>query len=355
MVPTLVGPSPYIYVCTRLRVRKTKLIPREEYVRMLNMSLAEITRVIQESEYKREIDELSHAFRGINLMDIALSWNLAKTYQGVITITPGHLQKMTRSYLRSWDIQNVMAILRGKTQGLSPGRIKEVLIPAGELDRPSLDRLLAEEKLEKVIESLKGGRLYPILIQEFPEAIELGSFAHMENELYKQYYADIIVDGQTVKGGKAFLDFIHLEIDIRNMQNLLRLRVQEEKGDVAEYMIPGGTFTVKELVGFSVIEDVNVFIDTLVRELRNRQIITVLEDFRERITRKERTLHENEIALTRLQLAQVERMSKLHPFSIWPILAYLELKKFEIFNLRAITRGKEAQLPMERIRKYLVM
>ncbi|MDD1677914.1 MAG: V-type ATP synthase subunit C [Methanomicrobiales archaeon] len=354
-MPTIVGPSPYIYVCTRVRVRKTKLIPREEYLRMLNMSLSEITRVIQESEYKKEIDELSHAFKGINLVEIALSWNLAKTYQGLIAIAPGHLQEMTKSYLRSWDIQNVIAILRGKSQGLSAGRIKEVLIPAGELDRAALDRILAEDKIEKVIESLKGSRLYPILIREYPRAVELGSFAHLENELYKQYYADIISDGQTVKGGKAFLDYIHLEIDIRNMQNLLRLRSQEEKGDVLEYMIHGGSFTTDQLVNFSKIEDMNQFIDTIEAALRNRQIVKVFEDFRERMTRKERDHHESEIALTRLQLAQILWMSKLHPFSIWPILAFLELKKYEIFNLRAITRGKEANLPMERIRKYLVM
>lgn len=352
---TIVGPSPYIYVCTRVRVRKTKLIPREEYLRMLNMSLSEITRVIQESEYKKEIDELSHAFKGINLVEIALSWNLAKTYQGLIAIAPGHLQEMTKSYLRSWDIQNVIAILRGKSQGLSAGRIKEVLIPAGELDRAALDRILAEDKIEKVIESLKGSRLYPILIREYPRAVELGSFAHLENELYKQYYADIISDGQTVKGGKAFLDYIHLEIDIRNMQNLLRLRSQEEKGDVLEYMIHGGSFTTDQLVNFSKIEDMTQFIDTIEAALRNRQIVKVFEDFRERMTRKERDHHESEIALTRLQLAQILWMSKLHPFSIWPILAFLELKKYEIFNLRAITRGKEANLPMERIRKYLVM
>lgn len=48
--------APYIYVCTRMRVRKAKLIPREEYMRMLNMSLPEITRIIQETQYKHEID-----------------------------------------------------------------------------------------------------------------------------------------------------------------------------------------------------------------------------------------------------------------------------------------------------------
>ena len=40
------GPAPYIYVSTRMRVRKAKLIPREEYLRMLNMGLPEFTRLI---------------------------------------------------------------------------------------------------------------------------------------------------------------------------------------------------------------------------------------------------------------------------------------------------------------------
>jgi V/A-type H+-transporting ATPase subunit C len=322
---------------------------------MLNMSLPEITRLIQESEYKREIDELSHAFSGINLLEISLSWNLAKTYQGVIAIAPGHLQEMTRSYLRSWDIQNVLTILRGKSQGLAAGRIKEVLIPAGEMDRSMLDRLLSELTLERVIETLKGWRLYSTLLKEFPRSQETGSYGTLENELFKEYFAEIITDGQTVKGGDAFLEYVRLEIDIRNMQNLLRLRAQKERGDVIAYMIPQGSFTVEELARLSNIDDINEFINSLERELRNRQIITVLEELRGNMSRDEHAIHENEIALTRLQLAQTERMSALNPFSIWPILAFLELKKYEIFNLRAITRGKEANLPMERIRKYLVM
>ena len=92
---SVIGPAPYIYVSTRLRVRRAKLIPREEYIRILNMSLPEITRLIQESEYKREIDELQHAFSGINLLEVALSWNLAKNYQLVRAITPGHLHELS--------------------------------------------------------------------------------------------------------------------------------------------------------------------------------------------------------------------------------------------------------------------
>ena len=61
------GPAPYIYLCTRMRVRKSKLIQRDEYFRMLNMSLPEITRVIEETAYKKEIDELVRISRELTL------------------------------------------------------------------------------------------------------------------------------------------------------------------------------------------------------------------------------------------------------------------------------------------------
>lgn len=150
------GLVPYEYVCTRLRVRKSKLLAREDYLRMLNMSIPEITRFIEETQYKKEIDELGTSFSGIDLLEIALSWNLAKEYQNIQKIAPGDLKRFTQSYLRRWDIQNVLTILRGKAQKIKSGKIKEILIPAGELDRVILDRLLKEESPERVVEALKG-------------------------------------------------------------------------------------------------------------------------------------------------------------------------------------------------------
>src|SRR5512136_2774699 len=122
--------APYIYICTRMRVRKTTLLPREEYMRMLNMSLPEITRIIGETEYRQEIDELSPVFNGIDLIETALSWNLAKEYQKIQEIMPGALKQFTRSYLRRWDIQNALTVIRGKRQGEKTGKIKEILVPA---------------------------------------------------------------------------------------------------------------------------------------------------------------------------------------------------------------------------------
>jgi V/A-type H+-transporting ATPase subunit C len=351
MAQAMSGPAPYIYVCTRTRVRKAKLLPPEEYARMLNMSLHEITRFIEETEYKKEIDELGTSFSGIDLIETALSWNLAKEYQNILDITPGTLKVFIKAYLRHWDIQNILTLLRGKMQGLRPGKIKEVLIPAGSLDRVFLDRLLMEETPERVAETLKGTDLYPIVNREINRAVEAGTFSHMENELYKEFYAGLLgIARAGLKGGSQFLSFIQLDIDITNIRNLFRLRADQFIENIRSMMIPGGSFSVDELQQMYVIKDQNEFIETLQKRMTVKPVQEALEAMK-----GARSGHEIDVGLTRSQLEQMERMSKINPFSVHPILVYLERKRYEVVNLRAIARGKESNLSADRIRACLVI
>lgn len=345
------GPVPYEYVCTRMRVRKAKLLTREDYLRMLNMSLPEITRFIEETQYKREIDELGTSFQGIDLMEIALSWNLAKEYQNIQEITPGNLKQFTKSYLRRWDIQNVLTILRGKVQGVKQGKIKEILIPAGELDKVFLDRLLKEDTPDRVVEALKGKSLYSTLSSGLAAALAEGSFADLENALYRQFYADLLEEASSgIKGGRQFLDYIRLEIDITNIRNMFRLRADRLHEDARAMMIAGGTFSADEFQRLISMEDQDEFIDALKNRIRSRPLLEMLDTLR-----ADKTLRDVEIELIKYQIGEMESMSKLNPFSIHPILTYLEKKKYEIINLRALARGKEAKLPTERIKGYLVI
>jgi len=332
-------------------VRKSKLLPREEYQRMLNMSLPEITRIIEETSYKQEIDELATTFKGIDLLEVALSWNLAKEYQRILAITPGPLKQFTRAYLRYWDIQNVLTILRGKSQGEKTGKIKEVLVPAGNLDKVVLDRLLAEDSPDRVIDALKGRRLYPVLAQEYPAAKETGSFARMENELYKQFYAEIIAESSGGDaGGRLFLAFIRLDIDIKNILTLFRLRADKLQEDAKEMYILGGTMSAADFATLNTIQDYREFVEQLKVKVRTDPVLELLKNLE-----TERPVHEIASLLVRVQMEQMEKLSKRNPFSIYPILVYIEKKKYEVANLRALARGKESKLPSETIGKYLVM
>ena len=118
------GPAPYIYVCTRMRVRNSTSCPGEEYLRMLNMSLPEITRIIEETEYKREIDELATSFKGVDLIEIGISWNMAKEFQKIIEIAPGSLKDFTRLYLRGGIGSICLPFFGGRLRVPGPEKLK---------------------------------------------------------------------------------------------------------------------------------------------------------------------------------------------------------------------------------------
>jgi V/A-type H+-transporting ATPase subunit C len=346
------GSAPYIYVSTRMRVRKSKLIPREEYLRMLNMGLPEFTRLIEEMEYKREIDELSPSFSGVDLIENAVSWNLAKEYQRVIALAPGEMKGFTRDYLHKWDIQNVLTILRGKHQGLSEGKIRAVLVPAGALDAAALDRMISEPSPERVAESVPDRKMAAILVAGLSEAFESHSFGNIENELYKYYYAALIKAARGgMKGGRPFLKYVMLEIDIENITNLFRIRAQGSKGaGTMDVWIEGGSCTPDELERLTAIESPDEVADSLKKKIRSPVLTDALESLRER-----KPVYAIESMLIAARLNQMDNLSKRTPFSISPLLVYLERKKYEVANLRALARGKEAGLAQEILEKYLVM
>jgi V/A-type H+-transporting ATPase subunit C len=114
--------------------------------------------------------------------------------------------------------------------------------------------------------------------------------------------------------------------------------------------IPGGTLNVSGFSSLHAIRDQNEFIDMLKSNVKNDALHTLLDELKGK-----KMIHDIEARLTRVQLEQMERLSKRNPFSIHPILVYLEKKKYEVFNLRALARGKESRLPSEKIVDYLVM
>ena len=58
-------------------------------------------------------------------------------------------------------------MVRGKVQGEKTGGIEEILIRR-QHGQVVLDRLLAEDSNDRIIELLKGRRMYPVLAQESP-------------------------------------------------------------------------------------------------------------------------------------------------------------------------------------------
>src|SRR5271157_1000780 len=97
----------YAYGTARVHAMKVKLFPKETYTKLLVMALPEITRFIEESEYKAEVDELARMYVGIDLVEFAIHLNMARTFTKLIEMTTGEPHFLVIEYLRRWDIWNI--------------------------------------------------------------------------------------------------------------------------------------------------------------------------------------------------------------------------------------------------------
>src|SRR4030042_1473854 len=108
------GKGNYAYACTRVKAKKRFLLSKDVYSRLLVMDVYEIGRFLGETQYREEMTRYGSRYSAANLVEVAITRNLANTYSAILSFTTGHLREMVGNYLERWDIYNVKTIIRGK-------------------------------------------------------------------------------------------------------------------------------------------------------------------------------------------------------------------------------------------------
>ncbi len=331
----------YAYIVARVRAMKGKLIPKEMYPKFLNMEIPEITRFIEESEYKKDVDELGKKYRGTDLIEHALNQNLALTYRKLIEVSQNEANFLIIEYLRYWDIWNIKTILRGKFSGASEDEILEDVVSGGQLRYRDIIEIAKVGTVEGVITAFAKTPYYPAL-----EGYK-GDLAEIENSLDRMYYSNLI-KAVVATGNKLFLKFLKTEIDLKNLKMLFRMkRAGMEREDIVKLLIPGGM----ELKESDLARLASLPVGEFVRSLEEYSYWNAISD----ISGELNSLINIETRLDRYGLVYASQISYYYPLSILPILDYILSKKIEVDNLRIIVRGKETRLPEEIIKAHLVM
>lgn len=331
----------YAYIVARVRAMKSKLIPVEMYPKFLNMEIPEITRFIEESGYKKDVDELGKKYRGTDLIEHALNQNLALTYRKLIEVSQNEANYLITEYLRSWDIWNIKTILRGKFSGAGEDEILEDIVSGGQLRYRDLTEIVKIGTVEGVIAAFAKTPYYPALTGY------KGNLAEIENALDLNYYSNLI-KAVTETGNKLFLKFLKTEIDLKNLKMLFRMkRAGMEREEIIKLLIPGGM----ELKNSDLSRLASLPVGEFVRALEDYSYWEAISDIGSDIT----SLINIETRLDKYGLTYASRISYYYPLSILPILDYILSKKIEVDNMRMIVRGKETSLPDDIIKTHLVM
>ncbi len=340
------GSTRYAYTAARVRAKRAKLFPKETYPKMLNMSVTEIARLLQESEYKREIDELGTRYAGIDLIEMALNANLANSYRTMIKITQAGARDVLIAYLRHYDVENIKTVLRAKISGAPATAVEEALVPAGQLP-VELFKRMAVGDLQEAVAALEGTPYHAAVAEIGAKPLHT-----VEDKLDRNYYVDLIKASQgTDIPVVLFNRLVRMEIDVQNLDSLLRLKRDEaDPAAVLDHMIPGGY----EIPRGDLARLASLSWSELLAALEKYSYYDAL---RERIVRiKEgESLRDVETALYKRLAEQAFSFSAAYPLSVLPIMGFIFSKRIEVDNIRTIVRGKTSGLTDEVIQRTLVL
>jgi len=343
------GSSNPEYVNARVRARRAALFSDDEYRKLVRMGPSEIARYMEESEYKREINDLGTRHTGVDLIEYSLNRNLAKHFNDLLGFSEGRIYDLIARYLRKFDAWNIKTVFRGVYSGASREEVDTDLIRAGEFDEAFLDRLLEASTIEDVITALDGTIFGDPLEAAFEDFEESGVLVPLENAVDRTFYEELLADLPSSEPIDLYREFLEAEIDFRNARNALRLARSGADIDPADYFIEGGQlFKAREMD--ALVQNPEQLLSRIRDSSYGRQLSGPLDELE-----AADSLIEFEHALESVLLKYSRRLGNVYPLSICPIVAYILMKEREVENIRAIARGREAGLSETEIEQELVI
>lgn len=348
LLDVLGGGANYAYVSARVRAKKTQLLAPEEYPKLLAREASDIARMLQEGQYKADIDELAAKYRGAELVERATRANLGRTYGQILGFATGDLQAMIAAYLARYDVYNVKTVLRGKFSRASAEDTLDETIPAGSL-APRLTELARLERIEDVVEALRHTPFHRVL-SELVEGRQLSSLIEVENALDREYYVTLLESvPESGSAERAFIGWIRNEIDVVNLKTLFRLRFARVT-DWEPYFLAGGTDVSRESAG-RIVRGTD---DEVIAEVGQLDVAPeVVDAARQSIASG--NLSAVATALDKELIRDAHDFSHRAPLSVLPVVDFILRKKVEADNLRAIAYGKQTGLPTQTIEELLIL
>ena len=342
----------YSYTYARVSVMRTFLIKKEDYYKLLKMSLSEITKFLQDSQYRAEINKLATEYSGIDLIEVALNQNLVGTFNKLKMISAQEIVLLIEKYSKRMDLRNIKTILRAKFIGKKKEEIKNLLIPVGIFTMGDLEKLIKKDSIEEILKEQKLAD-FSSLATAFEDFKKNNRLTQIENAFTKFYYEDLMKFTTILPTeGRLFKEFLETEIEILNIMTMLRLKKENlEKDKIKNYIIfSGDRVEDAKVLKMLEIEKLN----DLISHLEKTKYHDIVKKASARFE-IDQSLIEFDIFFNKYLLKKSILLLHQHPLTIDIILGYMFAKEIEVKNLKTIIKGKQLGLKESMIENMLVI
>jgi V/A-type H+/Na+-transporting ATPase subunit C len=348
--------SDYGYSNARIRGMRSRLLDRSFLDRLIEEP--SVTRLIQdltETEYGPDLEEALIHGRDATNVDIALTSNMVRTFQKIMGFLNPEAEYLVTTLLGRWDIFNVKTILRAKHMHLPIEELKGGLLPAGQLAPIDLEHLAGANDIRAVVDiaATWGLPMAGALREGHAEFMRTGELASLELAL-DRYYTEWARQRLARRGANTRMaqKVLAMQVDVANLVMVLRLQNADiENVDVGKFFLEGGAHVTMDLyLALAGMSDIDEVLDRLRGTAYGRALDDVSMTYLE-----QNTISVFERALEDLFTRRTLGIAKGDPLGIGVAISYLWAKQNEVTNLRIIVKGKSVGMPVDRVRKELIL
>lgn len=314
-----------------------------------------VSHILENTPYRDEIAAVPiEGLTSVNL-EKAFMKNFLRTFNEILEHSSEDIKSLLDYILRKFEVENVKAILRAKMAELGVDEALLFIIPIRHYDETVCRRLLEKTKtVEDIVKMMAGTEYGQVLQGALNTYKETGLLIPLESALDDYVTMELWKDVHKLKGVdiKVAEEILGTEIDLLNMKAILRCKALEIDEEVIQRLIlPTHYILTKEDLESGIMAiDVEDALSKLMVKGYKKWVTEALKEYG-----ASKSVLAVEIVLDKL-LFKTNRSIFIKypsPFHIGVILAFLNLKWFELKNLRAIVAGKENKVTREKIKNVL--
>ena len=354
-------PLKYSAIMPKIALENLKLIETEEIVGLIGKDLETIRCALQESAYHDEIATIQSDKLGTLAFELALLQNYVKTLQTLIKFSSGPIRTLLRAILMKIEVSNVKTMLRAVKSKMDVNEATKHIIPVGTLDKERCRAIMAgSESIENVINSLLTLEFGAALKEVWSEYRENEGLLPLEVALDKAVYNVILNTIEELRGldKKIAENILGIEIDSVNAKIIFKSKAKGlSEEQIKNYLMPTAFLdeeTLGEVIGTN---DVKAAVERFLKAAENvnspfyKDVFgQILKERKAPLSFLERLLDSSSLIMSKKMLKEYTRY-----YNIGFVLSFLNLKWFEIRNLRCIIMGSERRTPINKVRELLVI
>lgn len=342
----------YGYSSARARSMDSLLLSGKSMREMMNAKdIGSMVSMLYQGDFKRDIEEFGGLDIRHEMIDFALSKNLAKNVGKLVQISPTTERRQIRAVVGRWSLYNIKMAIEAKAKHQQYEDIARYIIDYGTYNAAAVKEAMREESIESMLGKFMINSPYRDMLSSGLEAYKkTKSIIHTVAEIDRSYYqmlGSVIIGLRVLDNDAARV--VKMEVDMANILFMIKARRAGFKfQEIVQNLIGTGNIAMPEL---EQMYNSSRDIETLVSQIKQYDMKESLEIYR---SGKTRQLLVFEIGLRNRIFESSIRLLSHRILSFGAILAYAYKKELEIYTLRILIHARMYGLGKDEVERLMV-